>query len=535
MKDLKNIIYLGLVLSIAGLMCLQAGAIPTTMQSIQKEDSFMVNAGANTLISVDNPDGDDTMPKLSRNNAGTIVCIYEKSLDIFSKSTNVVFSEDAGETWTLGFNFDSIDFPEGSGILNEPDIVFSQEAGGFYLQMIDPAAGMYNQEFAFIPADIANAETASWYGISGQGSTDYMGGALSNVGEWIAGVEIDSGHQIHGWGMAWFWYDTETEEWLQPADYNAGWAAGFYYDGESVLKTAPVTQPEMATGSERIYLVGQSDLAEGTKISFKCTPADTDPNSDTFTFISGGDDQGMDKHADIEVWGIDNDLDQFYVGDGENPDVSASGTNVAVVFSQNGEVKCSYSSDNGRTMAVSTVDSGDFPAVHMSGMDVCCAYVKNGNLFVKTSEDGGATWGSAVQINEVDGTVSAEAGAVDINDLGVVWVDTRNGAKDIYSAGGADVPIIEVKSIGGGLGVSAVIGNSGTADAEDLEVTITIDASLMLLGGETTSTVTVAAGTEQTVSTGFILGFGPADITVDAGGVTQSASGTVLGPLVIGL
>ena len=535
MKDLKKILYIGLVIGIASLMCLQAGALSTTRSSIRNDEPILTLSGGDVLLSVDNPDGDDMNPKITRNNAGTIVVVYEKQVDIFSKSVNVLFSEDQGEVWDIMFNFDSIDFPEGSGILNTPDIVYSAESGGFYLQMIDPAAGMYNQEFAWFQEDIANAQDASWYGISGQGSTDYSEGAISNTGKWVAGMEIDSGHQTSGMGMAWFWYDSEGGEWLQPADYDANWAAGFYYDGESILTTHPAISPEMDSGSTMIYLVAQVDLLEGSTIMFKATPNDLDPNSDTFTFISGGGPGDMDKHADIEVWGIVESIDQKHIDLGTDPDVSASGNSAAVVYAQNGQIKCAYSSDRGRDMQTSTVASGGFPAVHMSGQQVTCAFVNDGNLFTSVSEDGGASWGSPMQVNEVDGTVAEEPGAVDICDLGIVWVDTRDGQKDIYAAGGASAPIIEVGAITGGMGVSTTVSNSGTADAEDIEVTITIDASLMIIGGVTTDTIDVAVGESVPVSTGFILGLGPATITVDAGGVIKTASGTVLGPFVIGL
>ena len=92
-----------------------------------------------------------------------------------------------------------------------------------------------------------------------------------------------------------------------------------------------------------------------------------------------------------------------------------------------------------------------------------------------------------------------------------------------------------MESIAGGFGVSAVIDNTGSADATDVECTITIDAALMILGGETTTTINVAAGAEETISSGFILGLGAAEITVTAGGASKTASGTVLGPFVIGM
>jgi predicted membrane GTPase involved in stress response len=51
MKKLKNIVYFGLVIAVAGLMCLQAGAITTTPNN----KSALPTNLADTLISVDNP------------------------------------------------------------------------------------------------------------------------------------------------------------------------------------------------------------------------------------------------------------------------------------------------------------------------------------------------------------------------------------------------------------------------------------------------------------------------------------------------
>jgi hypothetical protein len=299
---------------------------------------------------------------------------------------------------------------------------------------------------------------------------------------------------------------------------------GFYYDGNSVWTSAPGNNVEMDVGSRIVIVCETND-----QITIKSNVADE-------ALMTNGEMQnGMDKYADIEQY-----LGES-LGVGSDPDVSCSGNKVYVAYATGGNVVCKYSTCSAAyepefNWQTTTVDAGGFPAIFASGNSVSIAYVKNNNLFVAVSNDGGATFGAPSQLNEVDGKVAAESGAVDICDLGVVWVDTRNGAKDIYTAaGGGSAPIIEVDSIAGGFGVSAVVKNSGTGDAEGVECTITVEASLIILGGETATTVDIPAGEQVSIKSGLILGFGPATITVDAGGVVKTATGTVLGPFVIGL
>jgi hypothetical protein len=445
-----------------------------------------------------------------------MVCVYEKVSGIFSSVVPVVWSADEGETWTTQFEFDSIDFTSGSGLLQYPTLLYNAPHDVFYLTMVDPLAEMYNNEMAFIPGDIANAEEASWYGISGSGSTNYVYCVGGNTENFFMAITTEDGYDmIQTFGMGYFTYpDFESPPGM----------GGFYYDGCSEHVSWPASELQMDS-ADRMILVCQTDIeGENPQITIKSTVADED------LLTSGEQQNGMDKWSDIEQFPGE------YVAYGTDPDVATHGNNVAVVYVAGGNVVCSYSSYSateylpGFNWQTSTVASGaSSPSLYMNANEVHCAYVKNGNVYKVVSEDRGATWGAPTQMNQEDGTVDPSPGSIDITEIGLVWTDTRNGAKDIYTSGAtASLPILGVKSISKGMGVKAVIENTGTADAVDVDWSITIDASLMILGRESGDKIDVPAGKTAEISSGFVLGFGPAAITVTAGDASGSESGTVL-------
>lgn len=147
------------------------------------------------------------------------------------------------------------------------------------------------------------------------------------------------------------------------------------------------------------------------------------------------------------------------------------------------------------------------------------------------SEDYGATWSTAV---EIDSAVAEYKGA-DITDSAVqAMFEKSNGADiDIWLTPLAEepqVPIIKITEIKGGLGISAVIKNEGTADATNVDWTIQVTGGILNRINKTASgtIASLPINTEVTVKSGIILGFGAISITVTAGSATQSASGTQL-------
>jgi len=75
--------------------------------------------------------------------------------------------------------------------------------------------------------------------------------------------------------------------------------------------------------------------------------------------------------------------------------------------------------------------------------------------------------------------------------------------------------------IHGGLGLTIIINNNGDTDIQGLEVTLTFDAPWIMLG------------VESSITTGFLLGFGPFEVTVQVLDIIENRSGFLLGPFVI--
>jgi len=223
-----------------------------------------------------------------------------------------------------------------------------------------------------------------------------------------------------------------------------------------------------------------------------------------------------------------------------NIDISAQNGNILLVAETGDEVICYRSNDGLQTVETSVIagSGASYPRIiHTEDNTAVCLFTRDNNVFTSITNDGGQTWNTPVQINDEDGTVIADEKMTDISPLGAVWTDDRIGDQNIFfDVPGVAVPIIQIDSIAGGFGVSATIINDGTADAENIPWSITLEDGFVLLGGETTGEIPIlAAGDSVTISTGLILGFGSSTIKVSVGGAQKQTSGTVLLFFVIGV
>jgi hypothetical protein len=188
----------------------------------------------------------------------------------------------------------------------------------------------------------------------------------------------------------------------------------FVWDAQTVFTSAPARDCDYAALPDR----------------FHCTWEYHNESTDT--------DKIVWKKIDPAIEG-DLEYTPFYgyVGDGTNPSVEAyedsRGIHVAIVYVDDGVVKCVYSNDDGENWeSPVTIATGSYPALRAIGTKLFCTYIDDGNLYLVKSEDGGMTWGSAEQINDEPGSVVEEENAVDIHIGGIVWVDDRGDDYDIY-------------------------------------------------------------------------------------------------------
>lgn len=230
-------------------------------------------------------------------------------------------------------------------------------------------------------------------------------------------------------------------------------------------------------------------------------------------------------------------ISQAFMGDAENTKYPAVDVddNKVIILAQSDEagtedIVCYYSSDAGVTWEKSFVaDSTNdelYPKIVTYGDDAICTFVMNDDLYFAYTDDGGATWSTSEKVNDETGSVDSEYRNTDITyDGTVVWTDTRNGNPDIYldkvSGGVPTFPILTLGSFAAaGMGkVSIPVKNTGTADATNVSVTITVTGGILgrINKTKTQDISALAIGQEVTVTTdGMIFGLGTIQLTATA-------------------
>ncbi|RLF53387.1 MAG: hypothetical protein DRN24_01035, partial [Thermoplasmata archaeon] len=347
--------------------------------------------------------GDERRPSITMDSQGNVFITWEYDEDILTSSAAFAYNPDPFDQeawWENGVILTLQDIE----MLAYPDTAFIGNAG-YELMTVFVALDTEETGGIFIP-DVTDYETWEPY--------TWTGGSPEPE---IAQISDDSWYQDLNYPdvvgpFNFYIYHEIYEEYdipSCPVCFHTGVEAASgvgYFDAQSNEKTAPAADPDMVNLPDRFHTIIYN--TDTSKIIWKKIVPAEEPDYEYTPY-------------------------QATIADGTNPSIAAYDTNVAVVYMNNDEVKCVYSTDDGNTWSAPvTISTGAYPDIYALGNVFVAAYVDNGDLYLTISSDGGATWSTPNKINDVDGTVVAEENCIDIHRGGIVWVDDRNEDYDIY-------------------------------------------------------------------------------------------------------
>jgi len=485
---------------------------PQSMQ--QSEITIPLTRPVHTTLNmpVVNTEDDELHPAITTYANGLLWGGYTLELSFIENNINFIYSGDNGDTWEVpnGLN------PE-IGYLDYLS-VSSNDVGVVATFQPDPALSEQWRIIMPDPLDAATWDGSVWdwstfdyYDFKKLSVAGYTLDDITNTEEyygWMVGTVSTTGDldmpafffangEDSGSGWIWTWGDP-----------NAQCLNGSVAIDDSNAKMYSVWENINHTTGQRDVLIATGFLTDYTASQYR--------------------DWGPDP-----TWQM---LGGYQVND--HPDVAASNGYVYIAVESDNALICFYSSDDGETWQESTIVSdGRFPSVTAAGDEATVSFVDSaGDLFTTTSEDGGVSWNAPEQINDVAGSVVQEYGTTEITSFGhLLWTDARAGNKDVYYEIGKSSPIISIESVSGGFGVSATVTNSGTADASDVEWSMSFDGGVFV-GAEKSGTISsLGIGDTATISSGFVFGLGGTDVTIRVDTAREEASGTVVLFFVLGL
>ena len=492
-----------------------ANATKVPIKIVKLGHSVATAGDGNVLVSA-NSEYDDVMPAITTDDKGHIVVTWTQQQGLLAAEIGWAYSSDNGQTWTSYIT-------TSGGMLTQSDISWQDcpTYKGLFGVYLDE--GNENNGFYTI-GDITDTSTFTVYRWNEE-APEQVAACISDhtglVGQYN---HVTGPANMYIYHFTYGQYDIPAcpEQMITDVVNGSGEAT---FDGQTHLISAPAENPDMSGVNMDVHYAWDffnSTLNNYEVIWKKIIPVAGDTDS-----------------TDIEYTPY-----QKYIDVGIDPAIAKSGNNVVIVYMNNQNIygdwdlKCAYSNDDGATWKYSNVTAQHpvdemYPDVYMAGNNVYVAYVSNGNLYLIKSTDGGATWGQPTQVNDVNGSVNAEPRCVEISAAGIVWEDKRNGNIDVYYAP-LPAPLIQAK-ISGGFGITIHVSNAGSEAAQNVPWTVDISGGLVIVGKHKEGTIPSLQPGQSADIKVMAIGIGKIKVTANIGGTTATASGFLLGPLVIGL
>ena len=458
---------------------------------------------------------------------------------------NPTITDDSGQKIIIGFDLKP-SFLEPAN----PYFRYSTDGGVTWLPA-DNANGWALSDieyYSILPTIDYSGDGGAFGTVLPDGQTDWATFNFPDIGDpeageegwvmwsWLASAMMSEWHSVDACGVNSQYAPAEgafglavwTGNTLDNADTNGLWFGWQFNDGDdqfAVYNTSLVFEADQA--------VNDVDLSTGMYYQAFYRFNDESPEQ----YPDGVFLRGVQLIKDSEEW-VDSWETLVHIPGATHPSIKAANGNCVLVYELNGGIVCQYSNDNGVNFNnVNIADNGKYPSVSSVGNTVVVAYINNGNIYNAISDDGGKTWTeSPLPVNDVDQSAIETIHCVDVSSSYITWTDTRDGVDSVYlDAAGIVAPIITIDSITGGLGTTAVVKNIGSADANNIDWSISFDGGTFF-GGDNSGTInTLAIGQTVQIKSKFLIGFGNTEITITVGGTTATKSAKVILCFITGL
>ena len=94
------------------------------------------------------------------------------------------------------------------------------------------------------------------------------------------------------------------------------------------------------------------------------------------------------------------------------------------------------------------------------------------------------------------------------------------------------VPYAIQLDLSGGLGVHIAVENNGEEDLINLDWSIELSGMILIQQNKEGTITSLPAGSDATINSGFVLGFGPGSIKVTVGDISKESELFLAGPFV---